>query len=70
MDDWDAGALIGYERAIFDRLKLALRFSMGFKDVFKSPSNYFDYKMLHMRGCFTLTYDLVSTKRLLRRVKN
>jgi hypothetical protein len=70
MDDWDAGALIGYERAIFDRLKLALRFSMGFKDIFKSPSNYFDYKMLHMRGCFTLTYDLISTKRLLRRMEN
>jgi hypothetical protein len=64
LDDWDVGALIGYERAIFDRLKLALRFSMGFKDIFKPPSNYFDYKMLHMRGCITLTYDLISTKRL------
>ncbi|MDR0726051.1 MAG: PorT family protein [Prevotellaceae bacterium] len=64
LDDWDVGILIGYERAIFDRLKLALRFSMGFKDVFKPSSNYFDYSMLHMRGCITLTYDLAKTKRL------
>jgi hypothetical protein len=64
LDDWDAGALIGYERTIFDRLKLALRFSMGFKDIFKPSSNYFDYKMLHARGCITLSYDLISTKRL------
>jgi uncharacterized membrane protein (Fun14 family) len=64
MGNWDAGALIGYERTIFDRLKLALRFSMGFKDIFKPSNNYFDYKMLHMRGCVTLTYDLISTKRL------
>jgi hypothetical protein len=64
MDNWDTGTLIGYERAIFDRLKLALRFSMGFKDIFKSTSHYFDYNMLHMRGCVTLTYDLMSSKTL------
>jgi hypothetical protein len=69
MDNWDYGALIGYEHAIFDRLKLALRLSMGFKDIFKSSSNYFDYSMLHMRGCITLGYDLVSTKRLFK-IKN
>jgi hypothetical protein len=66
LDNWDLGALVGYERAIFDRLKLALRFSMGFKDIFKSPNNYFDYSMLHARGCITLTYDLISTKRLFK----
>jgi hypothetical protein len=69
MDDWDWGVLVGYERAVFDRLKLALRFSTGFKDIFKAPNNYFDYKMLHMRGCITLTYDLVSTKGLFGRKK-
>jgi hypothetical protein len=67
LDNWDLGALVGYERAIFDRLKLALRFSMGFKDIFKAPNNYFDYSMLHARGCITLTYDLISTKRLFKR---
>ncbi|MDR1593385.1 MAG: PorT family protein [Prevotellaceae bacterium] len=66
LDDWDLGALVGYERAVFDRLKLALRFSMGFKDIFKAPNNYFDYSMLHARGCITLTYDLISTKRLFK----
>jgi hypothetical protein len=64
MDTWDMGALAGYERAIFDRFKLALRISVGFKDVFKPSSNYFDYKMLHMRGGITLIYDLISSKRL------
>jgi hypothetical protein len=59
MDDWDWGALIGYERAIFDRLKMAIRFSSGFKDVFKAANSYFDYSMLHMRGGITLTYDLI-----------
>jgi hypothetical protein len=62
MDNWDLGALAGYERAIFDRLKLALRISVGFKDVFKPSNNYFDYRMLHIRGGITLTYDLLSTK--------
>jgi hypothetical protein len=62
MDSWDCGALVGYERAIFDRLKLAIRFSMGLKDIFKPSNNYFDYNMLHMRGGVTMTYDLLSTK--------
>jgi hypothetical protein len=62
LDDWDLGALLGYEHTIFDRLKLSLRFSMGFKDVFKSPNNYFDYSLLHARGCITLTYDIVKLK--------
>jgi hypothetical protein len=62
LDNWDCGALIGYERAVFERLKLAIHLSMGFKDIFKSSNNYFDYKMLHMRGGLTLTYDLFSTK--------
>jgi hypothetical protein len=39
---WDWGTTFGYERAIFDRLKLAIRFSFGFKDIFKHSSNYFD----------------------------
>jgi hypothetical protein len=69
MDNWDMGTLIGYERAIFDRLKLALRFSIGFKDIFKPSSHYFDYNMLHMRGCVTLTYDLMSSKNLFRTKK-
>jgi hypothetical protein len=65
MNSWDWGMVAGYERAVFDRLKLALRFSMGFKDIFKSSNNYFDYSMLHMRGGITLTYDLINTKKLL-----
>lgn len=56
MDNWDAGALIGYERAIFERLKLALRLSIGFKDIFKPSNNYFDYNMLHIQGGIAITY--------------
>ncbi|MDR3245538.1 MAG: PorT family protein [Prevotellaceae bacterium] len=67
LDDWDLGVLVGYERAIFDRLKFAVRFSMGFKNIFEPTAKYFDYSMLHIRGGVTLTYDLMSTKRLFGR---
>jgi hypothetical protein len=67
LDKWDWGATFGYERAILDRLKLAIRFSFGFKDIFKRSSNYFDYNMLHIRGGAVLTYDLWKTKSLFSR---
>jgi hypothetical protein len=62
LSGWDMGATVGYMHAIFDRLKLALRLSMGFKDIFKSSNSYFDYSMLHIRGGITLTYDFVRLK--------
>ncbi|MDR2037163.1 MAG: PorT family protein [Bacteroidales bacterium] len=64
LTNWDWGYLLGYERRIFDRFALTLRFSMGLKDIFKSSSNYFDYSMLHMRGSITVSYDLFKTKSL------
>lgn len=64
LDKWDMGFLIGYERKIIDRLNIGLRFSMGFKDIFKPSSGYFEYKMLPMRGSITLSYDLAKTKQL------
>lgn len=62
LDNWDIGFLIGYERRIFERLNLGLRMSMGFKDIFVSSSNYFDYKMLPIRGSISISYNLVKTK--------
>ncbi|MDR1414906.1 MAG: PorT family protein [Odoribacteraceae bacterium] len=56
---WDIGLLFGYERQIFPRLDLGIRFSCGFKDIFKSGQKYFDYSMIHMRGSVVLAYDLV-----------
>ncbi len=67
LDSWDIGFLIGYERRILDRLNLGLRFSMGFKDIFVPSSNYFEYKMLPMRGSISISYNLVKTKPLFGR---
>ena len=53
LDSWDMGLIAGYER---------LRFSCGFKDIFKPSNQYFDYKMLHMRGSLVLSYNLFDIK--------
>ena len=55
---WDAGLLLGYEKNLFSRLDIGLRVTFGLKDIFTSDNKYFDYKMLQMRGTFTLSYDL------------
>ncbi|MDR1273711.1 MAG: PorT family protein [Odoribacteraceae bacterium] len=55
---WDIGLLCGYERQIFPRLDMGIRFSCGFKDIFKHGNKYFDYSMIHMRGSVVLSYDL------------
>jgi hypothetical protein len=55
---WDIGLLCGYERQVFPRLDLGIRFSCGFKDIFKRGNKYFDYSMIHARGSVVLSYDL------------
>lgn len=62
LDKWDAGMVVGYERRLFSRIDLGLRFSCGFKDIFKSDNQYFDYSMLHMRGTLVVSYDLIHIK--------
>ncbi len=62
LDKWDVGAIIGYERKLIDRLNLGIHFSMGFKDVFKPSTDYFDYNMLHMRGSIKIAYQLFDLK--------
>ena len=71
MDSWDLGLLFGYERKLSRRFELGLRVSMGFKDVFKKDNQYFDYKMLHMRGTVVISYNLFDIRppRLLRAAK-
>ncbi|MDR0659725.1 MAG: PorT family protein [Prevotellaceae bacterium] len=64
LDNWDVGFLVGYERGIFERLNLGLRFSMGFKDILIPSSNYFDYKMIPIRGSISINYNLIKTKPL------
>ncbi|MDR2466875.1 MAG: PorT family protein [Prevotellaceae bacterium] len=63
-DNWDCGLLAGYEYRIFARMKIAARFSMGFKDIFKPQHRYFDYRMLHARGSVTLSCDLIRIRQL------
>jgi hypothetical protein len=60
LGNWDAGLILGYELQLISNLHLGLRFSMGFKDIFKSGTQYFDYSMLHMRGTVVMSYNLVT----------
>lgn len=62
LDNWDAGILLGYERKLFTRVGIGLRVSCGMKDIFKRNNQYFDYKMLHMRGTLVLSYNLFDIK--------
>lgn len=62
LDTWDSGMIIGYERRLFSRIELGMRFSWGFKDIFKKDNQYFDYKMLHMRGTLVISYNLFNIK--------
>ena len=62
LDSWDLGILMGYERKLSTRFELGLRFSWGFKDIFKSNNQYFDYSMLHMRGTVIISYNLFDIK--------
>ena len=62
MDMWDIGLLLGYERKLTRRFELGIRFSMGFKDIFKKDNQYFDYHMLHMRGTLVVSYNLFDIK--------
>lgn len=62
LDDWDAGLLLGYERKLFSRVEIGLRVSCGLKDIFQPDNQYFDYKMLHMRGTLNLSYNLFNIR--------
>ena len=62
LDSWDAGLIVGYERRLLPRMEIGLRVSCGLKDIFKRDNQYFDYKMLHMRGTLVLSYNLFNIK--------
>lgn len=62
LDNWDAGLIIGYERRLFPRIEIGLRASWGLKDIFNPYNQYFDYKMLQMRGTLVLSYNLFDIK--------
>lgn len=62
LDNWDSGIVVGYERKLFNRVEIGLRASWGFKDIFQRDNQYFDYKMLHMRGTLVVSYNLFDIK--------
>jgi hypothetical protein len=62
LDSWDMGIVVGYERKIYSRFELGLRFMWGFKDIFKPDNQYFDYSMHHMKGSLVLGYNLFNIK--------
>lgn len=55
----DYGVVLGYEAQIFPRVNLGLHVLMGLKDIFEPGTDFFDYKMLPMRGSVCVSYDLV-----------
>ncbi|GHT53199.1 hypothetical protein AGMMS49982_15610 [Bacteroidia bacterium] len=59
LGSWDAGLVLGYERRLFSRLDVGLRFMCGFKDIFKPENQYFDYSMIHLRGVVAVSYSLL-----------
>lgn len=58
LDSWDLGFALGYERQVYKKVHLGLKFCVGLRDIFVPGSDFFDYKMFPMRGSLTLSYDL------------
>ncbi|MCL2726980.1 MAG: PorT family protein [Bacteroidales bacterium] len=59
LDKWDAGLLIGYQARIVNRVHLGLRVLVGCRDIFIPDTDFFEYKMIPMRGAIVLNYDLL-----------
>ena len=59
LDTWDAGLLVGYHTRIINRVHLGLRVLVGCKDIFTPNSDFFDYKMVPMRGAIVLNYNML-----------
>ena len=49
LDNYDAGALLGLEYKIGERINLFSRFNVGFKSIFKPDFNNIDYEMYQFR---------------------
>ncbi|MBR1631508.1 MAG: outer membrane beta-barrel protein [Paludibacteraceae bacterium] len=70
LSKWDAGLFLGYEYNIYERINIGFRFLAGFKDIFYSDvypndpevSKVLEYRMTHMRGAITVSYDLFNHK--------
>ncbi len=56
LSNWDWGLSLGYEREIFKRFDIALRFSIGLKDIF--DVKVLEYSMNTIRGTVTVSYDI------------
>jgi hypothetical protein len=58
LGNFDAGALLGYEFKLGNRLNLFGRFNVGFKSIFKPDFNNIDYEMYQFRFAAGVTYVL------------
>lgn len=56
--NFDVGIMVGYEHNIFKNFDVGLRLSCGLFDIFQKGVDFFDYKMLNMRGSVVLSYIL------------
>lgn len=55
---WDVGVLFGYETRITPRIRAGLLLMFGFRDLFQTGNDFFDYKMHQVRGSVVLSYDI------------
>ena len=58
LDNYDIGALLGYEYKAGKRINLWGRFNVGFKSVFKPDFNNIDYEMYQFRFSTGISYVL------------
>jgi hypothetical protein len=58
LDTWDAGIMLGYSSRVYNSVNMGVNFLIGCKDIFTPGSDFFDYKMVPIRGSITLNYNL------------
>ena len=58
LDNYDIGALLGYQFKISDRVNLWGRFNVGFKSIFKPEFQNIDYDMYQFRISTGVSFDL------------
>jgi len=58
LDNYDVGALLGYEYKIGKKINLWGRFSVGFKSIFKPDFNNIDYEMYQFRFATGVSFIL------------
>jgi hypothetical protein len=65
LDNYDIGALIGYQWKVLDRVYLWGRFNVGFKSIFKPDFTNIDYDMYQFRFSTGVSFVLWTGKKTL-----